>query len=75
MQEALARLSKGRTVLVIAHRLATVRDADRILVLDGGRIAAQGRHEELLRTSPLYASLYQRRFLPGEAEAPAEVAS
>jgi ABC-type multidrug transport system fused ATPase/permease subunit len=41
------------------------------VILNGG-IAAQGRHEELLETSPLYASLYQRRFLPGEAEAPAE---
>ncbi len=48
---ALRRLRAGRTTIVIAHRLSTVRDADRILVLDGGRIAAQGRHEELLQTS------------------------
>ncbi len=46
---ALRRLRAGRTTIVIAHRLSTVRDADRILVLDGGRIAAQGRHDELLR--------------------------
>ena len=46
---ALRRLRAGRTTIVIAHRLSTVRDADRILVLDGGQIAAQGRHEELLR--------------------------
>jgi ABC-type multidrug transport system fused ATPase/permease subunit len=51
---ALRRLRAGRTTIVIAHRLSTVRDADRILVLDGGHIAAQGRHEELLRSSQLY---------------------
>ena len=49
---ALRRLRAGRTTIVIAHRLSTVRDADRILVLDGGRIAAQGRHDELLKTQP-----------------------
>jgi ABC-type multidrug transport system fused ATPase/permease subunit len=54
---ALARLHEGRTTFVIAHRLSTVRSADRILVLDGGRIAAQGRHEELLQASPLYQRL------------------
>ena len=49
---ALRRLRAGRTTIVIAHRLSTVRDADRILVLDGGQIAAQGRHEELLKIEP-----------------------
>ena len=49
---ALRRLRAGRTTIVIAHRLSTVRDADCILVLDGGRIAAQGRHEELLKSEP-----------------------
>ena len=49
---ALRRLRAGRTTIVIAHRLSTVRDADRILVLDGGRIAAQGRHDELLEVEP-----------------------
>ena len=49
---ALRRLRAGRTTIVIAHRLSTVRDADRILVLDGGRIAAQGRHDELLKIEP-----------------------
>jgi ABC-type multidrug transport system fused ATPase/permease subunit len=57
---ALRRLRAGRTTIVIAHRLSTVRDADRILVLDGGRIAAQGRHEELLRTSQLYRRMCAR---------------
>jgi ABC-type multidrug transport system fused ATPase/permease subunit len=57
---ALKRLRAGRTTIVIAHRLSTVRDADRILVLDGGRIAAQGRHDELLGTSELYARMCER---------------
>jgi ABC-type multidrug transport system fused ATPase/permease subunit len=57
---ALRRLRAGRTTLVIAHRLSTVRDADRILVLDGGRIAAQGRHEDLLKSSQLYRRMCAR---------------
>ncbi len=57
---ALKRLRAGRTTIVIAHRLSTVRDADRILVLDGGRIAAQGRHEELLQASLLYRRMCAR---------------
>jgi ATP-binding cassette, subfamily B, bacterial len=57
---ALRRLRAGRTTIVIAHRLSTVRDADRILVLDGGQIAAQGRHDELLRTSRLYRRMCAR---------------
>jgi len=57
---ALKALRAGRTTIVIAHRLSTVRDADRILVLDGGRIAAEGRHDELLRSSPLYQRMCAR---------------
>jgi ABC-type multidrug transport system fused ATPase/permease subunit len=57
---ALRRLRAGRTTIVIAHRLSTVRDADRILVLDGGRIAAQGRHDELLKSSLLYRRMCAR---------------
>jgi len=57
---ALRRLRAGRTTIVIAHRLSTVRDADRILVLDGGQIAAQGRHEELLKFSQLYRRMCAR---------------
>ena len=57
---ALKRLRAGRTTIVIAHRLSTVRDADRILVLDGGRIAAQGRHDDLLEQSLLYRRMCAR---------------
>ncbi|MES1256235.1 MAG: ABC transporter ATP-binding protein [Acidobacteriota bacterium] len=57
---ALKRLRAGRTTVVIAHRLSTVRDADRILVLDGGRISAQGRHDDLLRSSLLYRRMCAR---------------
>jgi ATP-binding cassette subfamily B protein len=58
IQTALARLMQGRTSFVIAQRLSTVRLADLILVLDKGRIAAQGTHESLLQTSELYARIY-----------------
>jgi ATP-binding cassette subfamily B protein len=58
--EALRKLRAGRTTIVIAHRLSTVRDADSILVLDGGRISAQGRHDELLKRSALYRRMCAR---------------
>jgi ATP-binding cassette, subfamily B, bacterial len=57
---ALKRLRVGRTTIVIAHRLSTVRDADCILVLDGGRISAKGRHEDLLQSSELYRRMCAR---------------
>jgi ATP-binding cassette subfamily B protein/subfamily B ATP-binding cassette protein MsbA len=57
---ALRRLRAGRTTIVIAHRLSTVRDADSILVLDGGRIAAHGRHDQLLQSSQLYRRMCAR---------------
>jgi ATP-binding cassette subfamily B protein len=60
---AIARLARGRTTLVIAHRLATVRNASRIIVLDQGRIHAMGTHEDLLRADGLYAHLARLQFL------------
>lgn len=62
VQASLETLMKGRTTFVIAHRLSTVQNADRILVLDRGRIVEQGNHTELLKTDGLYASLYQMQF-------------
>jgi ATP-binding cassette, subfamily B, bacterial len=62
IQEALEGLTKGRTTLVIAHRLATVRNADRIVVLEQGRIVGQGTHAQLMKKSPLYAKLAKLQF-------------
>ncbi len=62
IQEALEKLTSNRTTLVIAHRLATVRNADRILVFDQGALVAEGSHGELVETSPLYARLAKLQF-------------
>ena len=63
VQTALANLMQGRTVVVIAHRLGTIRRATRIAVLEDGRITAIGTHDELLTTSPTYQRLYQLQFM------------
>ena len=55
LQKAIKALTHGKTILMIAHRLKTVRSADQILVLDGGKIVQQGRHDELIRQPGLYA--------------------
>lgn len=63
IQAALAVLMEGRTAIVIAHRLSTILNADNIVVLQGGEIAAQGKHENLLTTSVLYQKLYEAQFV------------
>ena len=62
VQEALERIMKGRTVFIIAHRLATVRKSDRILVMEKGAIVESGRHEELLAKNGRYAGFYAKQF-------------
>jgi ATP-binding cassette subfamily B protein len=79
IQRALDRLSRGRTTFIIAHRLSTVRNADRILVLDQGRLIEQGRYDELVRRGGMFARLAQQgRFAPDakpEHAIPLEVAA
>jgi ATP-binding cassette subfamily B protein len=71
VQRALKTALAGRTSLVIAHRLSTIREADQILVIDGGRVAERGRHAELLAAGGLYADLYQTQFARQESAVPA----
>jgi subfamily B ATP-binding cassette protein MsbA len=71
VQLALEALMQGRSSLVIAHRLSTVQSADRIVVLDAGRVAEEGRHGDLLAKDGLYARLYRLQFHDQPAEAPA----
>ncbi|MGC8839333.1 MAG: ABC transporter ATP-binding protein [Anaerolineae bacterium] len=70
IQQALLRLMKGRTSFVIAQRMSTLRHADLILVLERGRIVAQGTHEELLHESPLYADFYYLQMVEDVEPAP-----
>ncbi len=62
IQQSLDELCKGRTTLVVAHRLSTIKNADEIAVISGGKIAEQGRHEDLIKKNGIYADLYQLQF-------------
>jgi subfamily B ATP-binding cassette protein MsbA len=68
IEDAMERLLIGRTTLIIAHRLSTVRRADRLIVLDHGRIVEEGSHTELLTRGGLYARLYQHQFREGDTQ-------
>jgi ATP-binding cassette subfamily B protein len=72
LQEAMHTLLAGRTSLVVAHRLSTIRAADEVLVIDGGQIVERGRHEELLARQGAYYRLYQQQFASPEENAAAD---
>jgi ATP-binding cassette subfamily B protein len=67
IQDALEHLTQGRTSIIIAHRLQTIQEADRVLVLDQGQVAEIGSHEELLAAQGLYATLHALQFQSEEA--------
>jgi ABC-type multidrug transport system fused ATPase/permease subunit len=75
IQKALANLLRGRTAVVIAHRLTTVRGADRIYVIDQGRVVEEGRHDELIAVGGLYRRLYDRQFVTAASMAAASMAA
>ena len=70
IQEALERLMVGRTTFIVAHRLSTIHNADKIIVLDKGKVVESGNHEKLIKNERLYYHLYTMKFL--EAQSPSE---
>jgi ATP-binding cassette subfamily B protein len=66
---ALAGVMRERTTILISHRVSTIRDADRIFVIEKGQVAEQGRHEELIAADRYYADLYRRQLMEEELEA------
>ena len=68
LQDAIGRLTRGKTLIVIAHRLSTITGADQIVVVNGGRIEATGKHEKLLETCPLYREMWQAHMGVKEGE-------
>ncbi len=68
IQKALDSLMRGRTSFVIAQRISTVINADKIIVLDKGEIVAEGRHQDLMEDSPIYAEIYNSQILAHEKE-------
>ena len=73
IQEALERLMANRTTIIIAHRLSTVHNADKIVVLDKGRVVEMGKHQELIKNEKLYHTLYTMRMLEPQTPPPEEV--
>jgi ATP-binding cassette subfamily B protein len=69
IQESLAEMGQGRSVIVIAHRLSTVADADRILVLEDGRVIEEGRHEALIEAGGRYAAMWAAQAAEDDREA------
>ena len=67
VQIALARVRKGRTTIIVAHRLSTVRDADRIVVIDGARVVEQGGHDELMERRGTYHRLVEHQLIGDRA--------
>jgi subfamily B ATP-binding cassette protein MsbA len=70
IQDALTRLIEGRTTFIIAHRLSTIRSADKVVVLDKGRIEAVGRHADIYSSSPTYRNLYEKQLLAPPSSSP-----
>jgi len=66
IQQATEKITEGRTSIIIAHRLATIKKADNILVMDAGRIVEAGTHKQLLKKGGYYSNLYEAQFLQEE---------